>query len=361
MRPVSAEFLRAVTSSHRMTARARLVEPGLTGTDPAGTETPILGGDVQLSASGDVRSTFDLETLGEWPEDETSPYAPYGREVFLERGIEYGNGITEWVSLGYHRIETLEGAIPAGTLRLSGSDRMAGIIEARLPAPRQFAAATTCGAVVSELVTEVYPAAVIEWDDATDAEPIGRGAVADRERFEFLADVVASRGKVWFWDHRGVLVIRDAPAAAVPVSSANTGPGGVVVELARQLSRRGAYNAVVVTGEAPDTAAPVRAIATDDDPASPTYYAGPFGPVPKFYSSSLITTQAQADKAAAEMLARELGVPYSLDFSAVPNPALEPLDPLDVDGATHVLTDITIGLTSADPLVAATREKRGVQ
>ena len=58
MRPVSERFLRTVRGSHTMTARARVVVPGQTGTDPTGTVIPILGGDVQLNGRADVRSAL---------------------------------------------------------------------------------------------------------------------------------------------------------------------------------------------------------------------------------------------------------------------------------------------------------------
>src|SRR5688572_10172044 len=103
IRPVSAAWNRTVTGSHTMVAEARVCETFQTGTDPDGTTVSILAGAVTLDASADVRSTLDLTVDGTalWPTFANSLLAPYGNEIFVRRGIQYGIGVTEWVSLGY--------------------------------------------------------------------------------------------------------------------------------------------------------------------------------------------------------------------------------------------------------------------
>lgn len=366
MRPVSEQFRRVVRGSHAMAARARLVAPGQTGTDPAGTVVPILAGNVELDATADVRSTLDLTTRHPWPATAADPLAPYGQEAFIERGIRLGNGAVEWVSLGYHRIETIEEDETLGgpgAVRVTASDRMEAVRSSELPAPRQYAATTTLGNVVADLVTEALPDVVIEWDDPTvQASTLGRTVIAERNRQEFLADLLAAHAKVGYFDHRGVLVVRDVPDATEPVAEFNTGPGGIVVSLSRSLTRKGVANGVVATGEAPGGGAPAYALVVDANPASPTRWGGPFGKVPRFYSSPLLTTNGQAAKAARTILGRDLGLPYSIDMEAVPDPSLEPLDPIAVthpDGTTetHVITGLRIDLTHAGGLTVTTREQ----
>jgi len=367
VRPVSAAFLRTVRGSHTMAARARVCETFQTGTDPDGTEIPILAGDVISDANSDVRSTLDLVTAGHgmWPTSHGNLLlAPYGNEILVERGVKFGNGVTEWVSLGYYRIQTPDQATtPDGPIRISARDRMAGLIDGRLLAPAQFTASQTYGDVVEQLVLQVYPNATIEWDDTTDVDTLGRALVAEEDRFGFLADLVTSRGKIWYWDHRGVLVIRDPPDVDVPVFDVDAGKGGVLVAASRQLTRERVYNAVVAFGEATDTAAPARATAINGDSNSPTYFSGPFGPVPRFFASPLLTSNAEAAKAAETILRRQLGLPYVVDFSAVPNPALEPWDPVRIRYSskvgieTHIIDRITIPLVAAAPMTATTREQ----
>jgi len=334
MRPVSARFLRTLTGSHTAVFRARIVGPGQTGVNPAGTVVPILSGDVQLDGGADIRSTLELtvDGAGQWPTASTSLFTPYGAEVFVERGISYGGGAAEYVSLGYFRINIVDqDDAPDGPIRIAGVDRMAMIIDAKLTSVVQFAPTVQYRDVVAQLVTDAYAAAVIEWDDldvASDA--IGRTAIAESDRYAFLNDLLTGLGKIWYFDYRGVLVIRTPPSPSEPLWTVARGAGGVLVSASRSLSRQGVYNGVLATGEALDTEAPARGLAVDDDPGSPTFWGGPFGKVPREYASPLLTTDSQAQLAAATILRRSLGLPYNLDLTAVPNPALEPDDAIAV-------------------------------
>lgn len=369
MRPVTAQFLSTLTGSHTMSARARVCATFQTGTDPDGEDVPILAGSVTLDGTADVRSTLDLTTDGTrmWPVYAADLLAPYGNEIYVERGVQYSAATIEWCGLGYFRIETPDQRQPPdGPIRIVAKDRMAGLIDARLLAPVQYASAVSYGAVVTQLVTQVYPTATIIWDDATNAVAIGRDVIVEENRYGFLDDLVRSVGKIWYWNHRGELVITDAPAVSDPVWDVQAGAGGVLVSMSRSLSRAGVYNAVVAVGEAADSATPVRGVAIDSSPTSPTYYYGRFGPVPRFYNSPFLTTDAQAEAAATAELSRQLGLPYNVDFSAVPNPALEPYDPVRIrasagSGAeTHVLETVTVPLVADAVMTATTREQTAV-
>ncbi|HEY9415924.1 MAG TPA: DUF5047 domain-containing protein [Pseudonocardia sp.] len=368
MRPVSDAFLRTVRGSHQMVAEARIVAPGQTGVDPAGQPIPILDGDVQLDGSAPIRSTVDLTTEGKgmWPTSADALLAPYGNELFVRRGVRYGNGVTEWVSLGYHRLNTPEqDQAPHGPITLAATDRMSGIVDGRLTAPRPFSASTTRGAMLSALVGEIYPWATIEWDDAAVRDaPIGRQIIVEEDRYAGCDELVTGVGKRWWWDHRGVLVVRNPPASAAPVWEVNHGQDGVLVELGRRLTREGVYNAVVATGEGADTATPARGVAVDSNSQSPTYFYGPFGRVPRFFSSPLITSNSQAANAAASLLRQQLGLPYAVDLSMVPNPALEPYDPIRVRypgrSEVHVLDRLGVPLTAGGVMPASTREQTNV-
>ena len=275
-----------------------------------------------------------------FPDNADDLLAPYSNEIFIRLGMAFGGGSFEYVSLGYFRISSVEQAqAPNGPISIAAQDRMAGIVEARLLQPIQFPSTETYGAVVSELVQEVYPWATIQWDDLTYTDALGRSVIAEEDRYKFLNELVTALGKIWYWDHRGVLIIKDTPAEDDPVWHVNAGENGVLVELSRDLSRDGVYNAIVVSGEALDTVTPARAVAVDDNPDSPTYWYGDFGKVPTFYNSSFITTVNQAQTAANALLNRKLGLPYAVDFRAIKNPAIEPYDPVVVNLAGTAAVD----------------------
>jgi hypothetical protein len=370
VRAVSDRFLSTLRGSHLAVFRARVCTTFQTGTNPVGTEITIEGGDVQSSTTAEIRSTLNLTTTESWPATATDLLAPYGHEIYVERGIRYGNGQSEWVGLGYFRIDTPEqDQAPDGPIALSCPDRMAGIVDGRFLAPRQFTATTTRAALVSTLITEVYPAAVIEWDDVPlSAQQIGRSVVGE-DRAALLRDVLTSLGKVGYFDHRGLFVIKTPPAVTGAAAwTIDAGADGVMVQMSRALTREGVHNVVVATGEAADTSTPVRAVVADLNPASPTRYGGPFGPVPRFFSSPFITTTAQATSAATALLRQSLGLPYQVDLDSIPNPALEPYDVLEVKypkrsrspvlrTEVHAVDQVTIPLTPNAAVKLKTREQ----
>lgn len=368
MRPVSDRFLRVVRGSHKACFRARVVTGMQVGVEPEGTDIPILDGDVEFDANADIRGTVDITTEGaQWPDATTDLIAPYGPELHISRGIEYGGGEQEWVSQGYFRIYATEqnDAPRGGPVRITARDRMSGIIDARLVEPIQFAAGASVETVFDTLVLEVYPSADIVFDFAAASTTFPAGHIAEQDRYKFLLDVVKSLGKVMFWDYEGRLQIQDAPTPSLSAVAfdVNHGENGVLVSMGRARSREGVYNAVVVTGEAAGDQPAVRAVARDLSFTSPTYWHGAFGKVPRFFSSSFITTADGAATAATALLARNLGLPYNVDFSMVPNPALEPLDVVlvsyrdDAQTELHVLEKLTIPLTAQGAMRADTRER----
>lgn len=366
MRPVSDAFLRTLRGSHQMVADARVLTSYQEGVDPDGIDIPIVSGDVSMDASASIRSTLALETDGNqlWSTEVSGLLTPYGNEIFVRRGIDFGDGTREWVSQGYFRITDVQQDNNVDNIiSITAFDRMSNIIDSRLTEPRQFQVGTLLTQIVFDLIHEVYPLATISWFGSGVGEIIKRSLVTeDEDRYKFIDDLVKSYGKIWYWDYRGELIIKDPPDPLTPVYTVNAGEAGVLVSFSRSISREGAYNAVVVNGQGTDSIPPVHVVVIDDEPLSATYWYGPFGKVPKFYSSSFITTVDQATNAATAMLQQSRGLPYNIDFNTIPNAALEPLDPVRVltgdRDEIHVLETISLPLTYANSQSATTREQR---
>lgn len=364
MRPISNRYRTTLRGSHSAVTQVLVTESGESGVNPSGTELEVISGDVEMDATAEVRATVELTVngVGLFPTNAFSILSPYlANELFIRRGVRFSGGSVEWVSLGYFRINTVaQDEPPDGPIRISGQDRMGSIVKARLVAPMQFGPLNTYGDVVDFLVLDAYPLATIEWDDDTDDDALGRTLIVEEDRFKFLNDLVTSLGKIWYWDYRGFLVIEDPPDPANPVWEVNTGEGGILISMAREITSDGLYNAVVVTGEALDTAAPPRAVAYDNNPNSYTYWEGPFGKVPRFYNSEFITTTEQAQNTANALLREKLGAPYNVDFQSIVNPALEPYDPITIRmitrAETHILSRVTVPLVGGS-MSAETKEQ----
>lgn len=363
MRPVSQAFLDTLTGSHKMFARAVVVTTFQDGISPSGYEIPIISGEVRADASADIRSSLTLTTSGDgtWPHEQDDLLAPYGNEIWVERGLDFGNGVREIVGLGYHRIDTTsQSQGPDGEISITASDRMAGIIDARLVVPVQFVSGTSLANAFDVLVHEVYPDAVIVYDFDAEDSTFTTSHIAEEDRYGFLNDLARSRGKIMYWDYKGQLRVESPPNPDTPVYQVASGAHGVLIEISRNLTRQGVYNAVVVNGETPTDLPPVQAIVYDNNPESPTYWDGPFGHVPRFYYSSFITTVAAAFSAGESLLQQAIGLPYNIDFQSIVNPALEPYDPIRITAPDrtdiHVIDSITIPLMAERPLAGATRK-----
>ena len=329
MRAVSPRFLRTLRGPHRAVFRARVCTTYQEGVNPdhAGfLDVVDQTGEVSQSASQDIRTALTMTTATKWPTSADDLLAPYGNEIFVERGVQFGNGQTEWVGLGYFRINTPEqDIVPDGPVSITGSDRWAGIQDAEFLRPRQFAATMTRRQLSELLIREVYNGATVLWDDPLVADaPIGRDLVVETDRAGTLKELFSSVGKKGYFRYDGVFTILTPPdVTGAAVWTIDAGSNGVLVDISRNLSREGVYNAVVATGEAADTNTPAYGTAADFGENSPTRYGGRFGIVPTRISSPLILTNAQAVTAATAHLKKVLGLPYQVKVSSVPNPALE--------------------------------------
>ncbi len=322
----------------------------------------LIDGSVELDGTAEIRGTGSVTVVDDWPRAQNLSLAPFGAEVYLARGVERGLDGVLWAPLGYFRINATEQDDAAkGPIKLDLQDRMATLIDSRFTEPRQWLTGTSVGDIVDDIVLEVYPEAVITYDDDSNLSEIGRSLIAEESRYEVLENLATGLGKIFYWNVVGELVFEDIPDESTIDWEVKAGAGGVMVRANRSLSRDGVPNAMVVTGEGADELAPVRAIAIDAQPSSPTFFGGPFGRIPRFYSSPFITTATQAQNAAQSLLRRYLGAPYDVGLSAVPNPALQPNHVLRVvynDGnrESHIVDRVTIPLDVTTAMKAATRQ-----
>lgn len=373
MRPVTDSFLNTVRGPHKAVFRARLVHPWATGVNPAGAGSPIpiVKGDVTFDVNSDVNGTMDLTISADF-----ASINAYSDEVYLERGVMYANGTSEYVGLGYFRINTAEddfiedSKFDEPVIRITGEDRMANLRDARVTSPIQFTASTAVASVIDFLVQDVMPTVVtvydtVNWPGGTaGATTLGSDHFVDQDRLAFIQELVAAYGKICYFDYAGRFVVKDAPSTTgTPVFNINSGAYGVLVHASRAISRDGVYNAVVASGEAADAnVPPVYSIATDVDPASPTFYGGPFGKVPRFFQSSFLTTVEQCYSTAQKLLAAGHGLPYSVTLGMVPNPALEAWDVVSVTYAegtveVHIIDQITYSMSVDEEMSVQTRKQ----
>jgi hypothetical protein len=118
------------------------------------------------------------------------------------------------------------------------------------------------------------------------------------------------------------------------VATFTDGDGGTVATAERTSTRDGVYNAVKATGAQSGDTPPVSAVVYDTDAASPVNWNGPYGHVPMFYSSPLITTTAEATAAATTRLGNVRRGSTAFKVDALIDPRLQVRDVVRVRTGT---------------------------
>jgi hypothetical protein len=384
---VSPAFLAALRRSHRVAVRAD-VQLAPTATSPAltlVTDLPVVDGIVTVDENAAVRRTCNLtlvDTDGSLtPTGAADPLAPYGREVVLRRGVVLADGTTEFAPLGVFRFEEVE-VVDEGSrsIRLAGFDRSATVAAARFESPwavapgtRYTVAPSGAGArptgAIADLLADRFPGLAYSFavDPSTTTPLLAFEEGADP--WEAATRMARNLGCELFFDAAGVCVLRREvdptdPTLAVSFVYAE-GAEATVLSVIGRFSAKDGHNKVVVTGEPVDGNAPVRAEAYDADPASPTYYLGPYGKRPRFHRSEFVTSTAQAQAAADALLQRELGGTEQVAFTALVNPAHEAGDlvvvtreALGLSNVVAVLSSFSIPLAPGGSMSATTRRRR---
>lgn len=404
MRTVSAQFQDAVRGSHAVATRVEVLRDG----DVTHVIDTVTDGAVTLDQAAATRGRLDCTIIDPdlVPDDPAAALAPYGNELRVYRGVlfPFGGGaeevtdgggassgqswpITLWgtevesedpgptitivaipteelVSLGIFRIdETTVTDNPDGLeIRVTGMDRSVRMIDARFEQPITVAAGTNVATAIEQLAQDAWPAVETNLTATSLTTPLLVGEEGG-DRWKFMQDLAASIGHSLYFDGDGILVSK--PVASPNGDLAATfaeGDGGVLLTASRSWTRQGTYNRVIATGENPgEGAVPARGVATDDNPASPTYYYGQYGKVPRFYASQFLATSAQAEDAAQALLNRELGTTQTVTFGVIVNPALEPDDLVTITrnrlgiDETHVIDSITIPLAADQSMSGRTR------
>lgn len=327
MYPVSARFLPRLAESHTPVTQVLLI-----GTDGQTIPVEHTGGSVPVDRGQAIRRTCtvtgcDPSLIPLTPADEL---ATYGARLRIAVGVDYGDGTRELAAVGVFRLDEVTGDPSFGPVTLTGKSLECIVADDLFTEP--YRATGTVVTAVTALIRRSIP-------DAEILPLIGTVTIGARtwdqggDPWAAVQEIAAAAGAEVFTNGDGVFVIATLPDILTtdPVWTVSAGQGGVYITGSRAMRSAGVHNGVLAIGEnTEEGVAPVRWLATDDDPGSPTYWSGPFGRRPTVYSSSTLTSTAAA-RSAAELRLRAAKAPNaSGDFTAMPNPALEPGDVIRV-------------------------------
>lgn len=336
MQPVSAAFLAAVTNNPVVARSAtvnqfdgkQLVELQITDgtvwdditnatrrrctvtlTDPTGTLTPANAADV---------------------------LAPYGNELRLGRGFAYTDGTSEIAPLGVFGVSsvTVDDKPDGLLISVEGFDRSRRVQRAKFADAYPLAAGANAGTAIQTMLSARVAGLAFNFAPVTYTIPLTTYQPGD-DPWQGAQDIAKASGCDLYFDRAGVCVLTPItdPALAPVAATFTEGNGMAITALSRKLTDEQTYSHVVATGESTGISTPVRGEALDTNPTSPTYYLGPYGDVVRFYSSPLLTTDAQCAAAAASILARGTGLSEQVTFDSLVNPALDAGDVMAINRA----------------------------
>lgn len=345
MQRVSPVYLEAAANSLTVECSVDFYRDGTLIQWPDGRPAPLVGGQVSGDRGQQVRLNCDVTlAVPEWTDIDLDVQTCRFK---VRRGVS-SLGFTETLPLGEYRVDSL--TRPAdGVVAVKGSGLEAYVLDARFITPRTPPYGQSTVATIAGLIHDVLPTVPIVVRNTRD-RPVTATAVWERDRMDVVDDLANSIRAEVFCDALGRFVIADRPNPdGVPVWVADEGPGGVLVDRSEVSTRDRQYNAASVSGQSTDQdVPPVWAWAADMDPTSPTFYNGPYGKKPIFYSSQFFNTTFQCQDYANALLAESLADNDTLTFETLQADFLEVGDVVGVRRRTGVVSQFLLQSCSSD-------------
>lgn len=321
----------------------------------------IASGSVTLDRANAIRGRCDV-TLAEptkLPIVTDSNLTPFGAEIRIRSGIDFGDGTEpELVPLITAPIQRSSANLSSRVTRITAEDRARRVVQAKLEDDYPIAAATNYVTAIRALIDAAGIAGVEYLHSSTPFLTPALVVPLNADRWERAIEMAKACGMETWFDGLGRHVLRpvQSTAAVDPVweiTAGVSGVRGVLIDGDIDLDRSDAANRIIGTGGNSSTGARWRSVATDDDPASPTNYAGDFGHQPDTIDVPDAASQAAVDAATAAELERRRGVASSFSLQTTPMRALEisdvvavkrPADGIDrIDIIDRIVHDLGVG------------------
>jgi len=368
---VTSSFRSALAKSHTVAVRVRV-------RNSAGTYTTLdtVGGSVSVDIDRAVRrDCSSIEVLSPdgslIPTSTTSLLSPIsGAELYIDRGITYSSGTTEYVPLGVFTWTTVTSRLTSEgvVITLDGlQDRAQRVIQGTYSKPYSISSAVAVETVIKTILrrgwqnipgTNTFPAT------GQTVSERSFGIEGDSDPWTDALDLADDFGYRLFFNVTGnpVLQLIGGVLSSPIVTYSSDNP--LIVDLTRTLDSSDTYSGVIAVLSGTRMVKPYRSVAYDTDSTSPTYYLGPFGKRVRTYASSAINSQAAADQTARTQLQKTLGLSERVTWSQIPDPSLDVGDVVTVTypdlkiNRSYRIDRLEIPLDAGELMTVTARDRR---
>lgn len=264
--------------------------------------------------------------------------------------------------------EGVDGAV----MEVKGVDRSYLVAKSKWYDPFTIANGTNLADAIGLILTDRYSSVELDFPEVLNTVPsvtlgLNSGGSGD-DPWSDVQKLASAGGYDLYFNGEGMAVLSPIadPTSVTPVESYEENQDAVLLNVARRLSTEQTFNGVVLTGEGTNVQPPVRAIAWDEDPASPTYRFGRFGERPEFLSSPLVVTGEDALVAATARLSQIKGAEENVEWEAITDPSLEAGDVVLIRNTgtrldkVLVVDKLTVPLTASSGMKATARTVRSL-
>jgi len=408
MYKMSEKMTKSLKGSHRP-----MILVGVVSVDGTQTFIPIDSGTVTIDrTSQDVRRTLNFTTAKEdlVPLYNYDPLQIYGNHVYVYRGVLWNldaidprlysaplplakewrvpaNGAYELVPLGVFRINTVSVAEDKdGDIKITvdASDIAANIgknhwtnpvtvwktkysvpVAKTDTTPEQTYIASSTQEAIKMLIQDRWPAhnsfgpPTFNFSGVNDkalSKPVIMGSQTvstsgSNSPWTDISALATALNAELYVDADGAFTLHTVPDPNTipPVWNFLDGEGGLLTNAERKIQDSKVVNYVIATGENTGAKKPIRSIATDNDPSSPTYYLGTFGRVVGMEPGrKKLVTQAEVDDAAKTYLNWYAGGDEEVTIKGVVNPALDTGDVIRIRRRKVGIFDISAVVCELD-------------
>lgn len=365
MLSIDEEMLRGLSLSRRAITNVDVYS----GETLVTSNIKVSSGTVSADRAQRARRTLNAEIpLNTW---ESLGFDVISGRLTVAYGADYGS---KWFTLplGAFRVDSTS-RTNRGVVAVTGVSYEAYLIEDVFVSPRKIPKNSPIIQTIIDYITDSFPGEA-KFEFAQGYRPnynartaydlvaeVGKSVwdVVETLAFKINTDVYCSpEGKFRFAERPTMLNTKS-------VAKLREGPEGVLVALNRKNSRDETFNGVLAIGSSTNSEVPpVSWFAADMFPGSPTFWQGSFGHKAKILQADEALTTLELCRSRAEgELEMSRKVSRTLDLSALPNPALEPDDMVEIsmlDGTLehHMITMLTFPLGTNTGWMAQTLSEK---